>query len=90
MKQTENRRNFTDELPETAAGKMYFPPDCTADSGARSSTWQFLAYLHIFLKNFAASCVKNTCRSIARQVFLPCLQQNYARKSTYISCEDKF
>ena len=23
-------------------------------------------------------------------VFLPCLQQNYARKSTYISCEDRF
>ena len=23
-------------------------------------------------------------------VFLPCLQQNYARKSTHISCEDRF
>ena len=70
------------------------------------------AYTRVFSANFAAHCVKNTCRATAfeagfcsrtkecrtrmdcdRQpacVFLPCLRQNYARKSTYISCEDRF
>ena len=70
------------------------------------------AYTRVFSANFAAYCVKNTCRATAFEagfclrtkecrtkmdcdrepacVFLPCLQQNYARKSTHISCENRF
>ncbi|MFR4198225.1 MAG: dockerin type I repeat-containing protein [Ruminococcus sp.] len=46
------------------------------------------AYTRVFSANFVAYCVKNACRATARLRILPCLQQNYARKSTYISCED--